>query len=516
MMGERRVDRARASAAPRSGWTLCLSGAAVLLLGAMCTGCATRARGGPPGTVAVAAGYSEPTIPAPCATLTAAKHSARGILDAADEAELDTERIQSAIGSCAAGQAVRLVAAPGKDAFVSGPLSMVSDVSLWVDKGVTLFASRNPRDFDVQPGACGTDEFDESGGCRSLINVESVDNVGIVGEGTIDGRGGEPMIGGTATWWDVAQHAKDTNAKHSNPRLIDVKKARNFTLYKVSLYNSPKFHVVINAQGFVVWGVTVLTPSRATNSVGRPLNPHYARNTDGIDPSAATNGVIAYSTISTGDDQIAIKGGNSGPTAFVTIAHNHFGSGHGMSIGSETNGGVNNILVYDLSIDGAVAPGFMPKVDLNGIRIKSDSSRGGLVENITYRDVCIRDVVYPILLSPLYSKATGTMVPLYRNILLENVRAIRTPGTIVEPPVVKLLGFDASYLLDVQLDNVVVEGLGAEGSVRASFAKVELGPGPVSFPVSGDGVSVTNHVTRPDAAPNSCAGKFVKIAANYP
>jgi hypothetical protein len=108
------------------------------------------------------------------------------------------------------------------------------------------------------------------------------------------------------------------------------------------------------------------------------------------------------------------------------------------------------------------------------------------------------------------------MVPLYRNILLENVRAIRSPGTLVEPPVVKLLGFDANYLLDVQLDNVVVEGLGAEGSVRASFAKVELGPGPVSFPVAGDGVTVTNHVTRPGAAPNPCAGKFVKIAANYP
>lgn len=499
------ITQSRSAGPARSFGLPAVAGALLTLLA-----CAPMA--GTPAATAVAPirGYSEPTIPPACVTLDANKHSAKGLLDAADEAALDTERIQDALRACPAGQAVKLQVARGKDAFVSGPLTMVNDVTLWVDKGATLFASRNPRDFDVEAGACGTDEFDESGGCRALINIESLENVGVVGEGIIDGRGGEPMIGGTATWWDVAQHAKQTNSKHSNPRLIDVKKSRNFTLYKVKLYNSPKFHVVINAQGFVVWGVTVLTPSRATNSVGRPLGAHYARNTDGIDPSAATNGVIAYSTISTGDDQIAIKGGNAGPTAYVTIAHNHFGSGHGMSIGSETNGGVNNILVYDLSIDGAVPSGGMPKVDKNGIRIKSDSSRGGLVENITYRDVCIRDVVYPILLSPLYSKATGTMVPLYRKIVLENVRSIRTPGTTTEPPVLKLLGYDGDNLLDVRFDNVVVEGL-EPGAVRASFAKVAVGPGPINFPIVGDAVDLKTTITQPTAPPNACDGKFVKI-----
>ena len=82
------------------------------------------------------------------------------------------------------------------NAFVSGPLTMFSGVTLWIDANTTLFASRNPRDFDVEPGACGTDEFDDSGGCRALINVDTLDDVGVVGEGTIDGRGGEPMMGG--------------------------------------------------------------------------------------------------------------------------------------------------------------------------------------------------------------------------------------------------------------------------------------------------------------------------------
>ena len=95
-----------------------------------------------------------------------------------------------------------------------------------------------------------------------------------------------------------------------------------------------------------------------------------ARNTDGIDPGNSTNVTITHSFIHTGDDNVAIKAGAGLPTTHMTIAHNHFYSGHGMSIGSETNGGASAIRVSDLSIDGAD----------NGIRIKSNSGRGGLVQ----------------------------------------------------------------------------------------------------------------------------------------
>jgi polygalacturonase len=306
----------------------------------------------------------------------------------------------------------------------------------------------------------------------------------------------------------VAQDAKIKDVKHSNPRIVDVRKAKNFTLYKVGIYNSPKFHVVINANGFVVWGVKVITPSRAMNSLGRPLTAYYARNTDGIDPSGAQQGVIAYSTISVGDDQIAIKAGGFGPTSDLTIAHNRFGTGHGMSIGSETNSGVRNVMVYDLAIDGAMPSGGMPKSDLNGIRIKSDSSRGGLVSNISYRDVCIRDTANPILLSPHYSKSTGDQIPVYKNIVLENVRMVRTEGA-KHPPVVTLMGYDADHRLDVTLNNVVIDGMNG-GTVKASFADVKLGPGPVNIPVAGDKVNVVSRSGGQPAA-DPCAGKFAKL-----
>src|SRR5204862_6611556 len=114
--------------------------------------------------------------------------------------------------------------------------------------------------------------------------------------------------------------------------------------------------VIVCTTGSRLWGGTVLAPGASPN-------------TDGIDPSRAKNGVIAYTKISTGDDNIAVKGGGPLPVDGLLVAHNHFGKGHGMSIGSETNGGVRNVSVCDLSLDGTD----------NGLRIKSDSSRGGLV-----------------------------------------------------------------------------------------------------------------------------------------
>ena len=159
----------------------------------------------------------------------------------------------------------------------------------------------------------------------------------------------------------------------------------------------PKFHVKLGAAGFVVWGITIKTPSVATNSVGTKLTPSSAHNTNGVDPGeAASNGFIVYNDISDGDDHIAIKGGTS--VKNLTIAHNHFEAGHGMSIGSETNGGVSNVNVCDLSIDGTNTG--LSGGSSNGIRIKSDSSRGGLVTNITYSDVCVRALTNPIIIRP--------------------------------------------------------------------------------------------------------------------
>src|SRR5215470_17711150 len=309
----------------------------------------------------------EPTIPPVCAGATLdATHAVRATGDIRtdglpiyDPAALDTAAIQAAIDACGASLAagakgaVRLqvsAAHPNQVAFVSGPLFLRAGVTLWIDSGATLFAAQDPRLYDARgPGTCGTDANNNSNGCLSLINVNGASasallpDAGVMGGGVIDGLGGEPMIGGfngnpNGTWWDVAQHALVANVSHSNPRLVDVLLADRFTLARVTLHNSPKFHVGLESDNYLVWGVTIQTPSRPVNSVGRKITAKYARNTDGIDPSDSWNGVIAYSSISVGDDQIAIKCGkyhmnteaNAGQPSCrgLIVAHTHFGTGH--------------------------------------------------------------------------------------------------------------------------------------------------------------------------------------------
>ncbi len=324
---------------------------------------------------------TEPRIPPVCATVRA---GLTGPIAPADEAKLDTERLQQAIDGCAAGHAVELAADGAHDAFLSGPLELRRGVTLLVDRGVTLYGSRNPADYETRPGSCGIVTREHGAGCRPLIHADHADDAGIMGEGTIDGRGGEKLLvdgkPGPESWWDLAEDARK-GGHQQVPRLIVFDASNNVTIYRITLKNSGFFHVTFNkGDGFTVWGLRIDTPKNA-------------RNTDGVDPgNGSRNVTVTHSFIRDGDDNIAIKGGAGGLTN-MTVSHNHFYYGHGMSIGSETFGGVSKVLVTDLTLDG----------DDNALRIKSNPTRGGIVQDVTYEDVCIRDSRNPILLDTAYS-----------------------------------------------------------------------------------------------------------------
>jgi polygalacturonase len=419
---------------------------------------------------------TEPVIPPVCTTLTAA-------VAQIDEGRLDTAQIQHALDNCPEGRAVELKSAAGSNVFLSGPLELRRAVTLLVDRGVTLFASRDPRQYDVRPGSCGI--VDQSGrGCKPLIHGDRVEGAAVMGDGVIDGRGGEKLLGQNVTWWDLAEQAR-AGGSQNNFRILVLNTCDNFTLYRITLKNSPNFHVAYSGgNGFTVWGVKIQAPKKA-------------RNTDGIDPGNSTNVTIAHSFIDTGDDNVAIKAGAGKPTTHMTIAHNHFYSGHGMSIGSETNGGASAIRVTDLSISGAD----------NGIRIKSNSSRGGLVRDVMYEDVCIRDTKNPILMDTHYSfrGQDQDKLPDFRDIVLRNVR-------ILESGKITLDGFDAAHRLGMTFDNVTLDSP-ASIQIMGSFADLVFGPGPVNFRPRGQGIAIRVNAGK-GYHPNSCDGKFAAFPAN--
>jgi len=421
---------------------------------------------------------SEPRAPQACSTLEAALTAKGGVLSEADERRTDTQRIQNSIDACAPGKAVVLQAHGKRSVFLSGPLTLKSGVTLVVSANTVLAGSRDPRLFDIAPGSCGIVST-KAHGCRPLISVTNATGSGIMGEGAIDGRGGASLLGQKATWWDLAHEAKVTDQAQSVPWMIVVRGSNDFKLYRITLRNSPGYHVSVNqTDGFTAWGVKILTP-------------RTARNTDGIDPGSSRNVTITNCFISTGDDNVAVKSGKGGPASNISVVHNHFYAGHGMSIGSGTDGGVDHMVVDDLTIDGAD----------NGLRIKSDRSRGGLVENIVYRNVCIRNTRNPILFTPMYTTFQGNLLPVYRKISLENVHVV-TPGTFT------FLGLDSDHKLKVSMDNVSADDID-KSEIIAGNAEIGIGPGMGNLAPNGSGVSISRIPGGLPATPIACEARFV-------
>jgi len=487
---------------------------------------------------------TEPPLPSTvCATLHATLIPVNGSLDNADSSssisQPDTTRIQQAITACPAGQAVKLAAGiSGESGFLSGPLTLKSGVQLWIDAGITLFASRNPADFDNGPGTCGTATAADPHACSPLILAASTVGSGVVGAGTIDGRGGSLLTSGPnaglRSWWDVAYQSK-SGLNQQNPRLIQVNKGSNFALHGITIQNSPNFHVVTSGvAGVTAWGIKILSPSAVYTKPGYAcasgttpdvltpatcFTPDTVKNTDGFDPGTSSKVLLAYSYISTGDDDVAVKAGGNPSSTQLTFAHNHFYYGHGMSIGSETDAGLSDMVVTDLSIDGFDSP------NGNGLRIKSDSSRGGSVHNVSYSQICMRNLRKPLVFDPFYSSATGSLYPNFNGITLSGVHSLGSAkygGGLMSFAGYALHGQDNP--LTITLDNVVFDGKqptfdaghnGGPGTLPAN-THFTFGPGAVSFasaisPSASSDVTVTGSPGASTAV--DCSKAFVPLSS---
>ncbi len=467
----------------------------------------------------------EPKIPPVCTELEAhLVGSIEGHLMTGDgkdgEGQLDTERIQKALDACGAGKAVELTSHVGPlaglagNAYLTGPLELREGVTLLVDKGVTLYGSRDPKVYET-PGLpadttahCGTSMPRPTsfptfamgagrppGGCRALITI-NVKNAAIMGDGVIDGRGYAKLLGKDYSWWEQARKAEPHDDLYYNPRMIVANHADGLVLYRITLHNSTNFHVSVNGtNGFTAWGVHLLTP------VDKKLigTANDARNTDGIDPGTSTNVTVAHSWIDNGDDNIAIKQG----VTHMSVLDNHFYSGHGMSIGSETVLGQSFLLVDGLTEDHTTS----------GVRIKSNVKRGGPVHDLVYKNICMTGVQNPIAISPFYTNQTvepfedpkyeGDKIPDYKRITLENIFD-ETPGAVL------IAGLNDDHRTGVTLKNVVINGITAE-KVHMDFADISLEGSGANFGIEGKSVKVTGSQPMVKRVADPCKGKFVPM-----
>jgi len=291
-----------------------------------------------------------PTIPA--GTFLVTSYGAKG-----DGTTNNTTAIQNAINAAiaAGGGTVEFTAAAG--AYECGPITLGNKINLQIDSGAELQA----LPFSEYPGAGSTSSI------SNFIQASDDSNVEISGSGTIDGNG--------SAWWT----AYNSNNNIQRPDLLRFNNDNIILIQNVTLQNSPMFHVAFGSTNNVT--VDAITINTSASSP----------NTDGIDP-AGSNYLIENCNISDGDDDIAIKPQNVA-CSNITIQNCTIGSGHGISVGGETNDGLNGLTVTNVTFNGTT----------NGIRLKADRSNGGVVQNLSYSDITMTNVEYPILIDSYYN-----------------------------------------------------------------------------------------------------------------
>jgi polygalacturonase len=292
---------------------------------------------------------------------------------------LDTEAFQRAIDDCAAKGGGTVNVPRGE--YLIAPIFLKSNIRLHLAAYSELVGVTDAAPYKVTKA---TQAYVTNADWIALINIADARNVAITGQGRIDGQG--------ASWWERWRErvrAEKSGGGTDRPRLVHAVRSRNLLFDGIGLYNSPSFHLVVKESEDV------------TVSHMRFVALAHSPNTDAIDPVDTRNMLIADNFFDVGDDVVAIKSLKPNPARpdsaveNIVVRGNKGLAGRGICIGSETVGGVRNVLVEDNELTGA----------MYGIRIKTPRGRGGLVQDIVFRNNRMTDVETPIVFSGYYEGA---------------------------------------------------------------------------------------------------------------
>jgi len=369
-----------------------------------------------------------------------------------DGKQSNTETFRKAIAACAAAGGGQVIVPAGT--FLTGPFELTSKLALVLEKGAVIRASEKFGDYETADRKI-----------VPLIGGKKLTDIAIRGEGIIDGAG--------APWWKrfraeraagVPQQGQPRTAgqpqESPRPKLILLTDCANVLIQGVTLRDAPQFHLVPQrCHDVTIEKVTIIAPADSPN-------------TDAIDPTSSREVLIRECVIDVGDDHVSLKSNpNDGPTENVLVTDCVFKHGHGASIGSNIGGGIRNIVVQNCSFEGSD----------NGIRIKSARDRGGLVENVVYRNITMRNVGVAITLNLFYFDKPGqqerrprpvtSTTPIIRGVRIIDVQVdgAKTAGEIVGLP-------------ELPIDNVVLEnvrinastGMTVQDAKQVSMHKVRI------------------------------------------
>ncbi len=338
-----------------------------------------------------------------------------------------TVSIRKAFEEAARGGGGHVLIPPGK--WLTGAIHFEDNTGLYVSRGAELLFSQDPSDY--LPVVFSRHEDVECFKYSAFLYAAGKTNISITGGGVLNGQG--------KPWWEWKTsknnvekelYAMGERGVPVEQRVFDGTAGRSLR---------PAFFQPVKCRNVLVEGVTfvygafwTITPTYCENVIVRRVRIQtegaygHAPNGDGVDPSSCRNVLIEYCEFDTGDDCIAIKAGRDAdglrvnrPTENVVIRHCTGLQGHGgVVIGSETSGGIRNVLAYDCEFNGTERI----------VRLKSARGRGGVVENLWFRDLRGDSIAAEALhLNLLYTGARypeqprGRTTPQFRNLHFSNI-----------------------------------------------------------------------------------------------
>lgn len=373
-----------------------------------------------------------------------------------------TQAFARAVEACHQAGGGRVIVPSGE--FLTGAIQLKSNVNLHVTgEGVILF-SKDMRKF--LPIVYTRFEGMECMNYSPFIYAYEQENLAITGSGVIDGQADNE------TWWnwvvkkeygwkeglpnqeadrDLLLKMADDNipvnervfgdGHYLRPNFIQFYKCKNILIESVTLKRSPMWEIhPVLCENMTVRKVTIVS---------------HGPNNDGCNPESCRNVLIKDCYFDTGDDCIAIKSGRNGdgrrikvPSENIIIQGCRMQDGHGgVVIGSEMSGDVRNIFAENCIMDS-------PNLD-RALRIKTNSLRGGVVENIYMRDVTVGVVSDAVVRIYFYYAEgdVGQYTPVVRNVYIENVSSKQSKYALL------LEGYERSPIANVQLKNCRFDGV---------------------------------------------------------
>lgn len=361
---------------------------------------------------------------------------------------LDTAAIQSAIDACASAGGGTVYFPAGT--YLSGTITFKSHVALYLEAGAMLLGSTSLDDYPVTipEYRSYTDNYTE----RSLIYAENVENISILGRGTIDGQGAA-----------FKERRTQENPYKMRPYMIRVIQSRDVTVRDITIRNSPMWvQHYLACEDVLIDGITV--------------NSNVAGNNDGIDIDSCRRVRIANCNIYSGDDAIVLKATSDRPCQDVTITNCNLSSHcNAFKLGTESNGGFQNIALSNSSIfDTRLAGIALEMVD------------GGTLERVSINNIVIQNVGAAIFMRlgnrarPYLSKGPGGSrgtwerepdlerpgIGSFRKVIISNVQAIG-----VDNVGCSITGLAEHPVEDITLENIRIR---FAGGVAADLPKRDV------------------------------------------